>query len=290
MFLEFLLCWTWFLQILPSCSFFVVVFCFFHVCLGPFLASNVSCILFFFPPCSCSRFLFHLFAEFGVPYLVHKCFVCFFVTDLSFSYLKSQCLYLQHSSYLWTFVSLCMVSIDSFRILFIFVVFGSLSFKAWNMFLNSDWTEGTDFSDAIGSNLSGFCFGIFFSLVNFLFICTLALTILWSQPISILVITLKFCMIFLSESFMKSVWFLDTSLELLVSSICLLPFARMNYLFLDYFLHQNLVVFLIFHFCCLFQKSLYISCCYLYFSLSFGTEVTHDNFTSTGVLVNSFAS
>ena len=99
--------------------------------------------------------------------------------------------------------------IDSLRISFIFSIVGSLSFKVSSLFFDFILKEVTDFSITVTvrSNLSGFCFWIFFSHINFLFISTLALTILWSLLISTLVMTLQFPTIFLSED-MKSVWFL----------------------------------------------------------------------------------
>ena len=99
---------------------------------GPFRASNVSCVnSFLFLRVLVLRFFFTNFVEFCILYLVLSCLLC--VAVLSFSYLNFQFLYLQHSIMDFC-VSFCMRSIDSFRILFMFSVVGSLSFKTWNLF------------------------------------------------------------------------------------------------------------------------------------------------------------
>ena len=58
---------------------------------------------------------------------------------------------------------------------------GSSSFRVSNLglfFYDSILKGVTNFSNTLRSNLSGFCFRIFFNLINFLFISTLVLTIL----------------------------------------------------------------------------------------------------------------
>ena len=100
------------------------------------------------------------------------------------------------------------MSIDPVRVLFKFFIVGSSSFKASFKKKNLILKGTTNISNTLRSDLNVFCLWIFFSLINFLFIFTLALTVLWSLPISTLVMTSQFPTIFLSEDSMKSLWFL----------------------------------------------------------------------------------
>ena len=179
-FLIFLLCLT--TQFLLSlffffflCSLFFVYFLCLLICLEPFLASDVSCIIPFF-----FSFLLFFFtnllslASFAFSYVL-------FVSAgiISFFDLKFQFLYLQHVSCLRTFVfhfvycpllsgfcsfTLCMVlRLSKCEGFFFFILIQR---------------EGLIFLTLKRSNWSGFRLGIFFRLINFLFISTLALTIL----------------------------------------------------------------------------------------------------------------
>ena len=155
------------------------------ISLGPFLASYVSCIKsFLFLLALVLRFFFTNLSSsaysplsFNVLFtFCHNSF--FFLSKVSVSVSSALFLIVEY----WG-ISFCVVSIGSFRILFIFSIVAYSSFKASNLFLNSNLKEVTDLSKNLRSNLSGFCFWIFFSLNNFLFISALALTPLWSLPI-----------------------------------------------------------------------------------------------------------
>ena len=114
------------------------------------------------------------------------------------------------------FLFLGMLSIDSLRILLLFSIDGSSSFRVSNLvaffFKVLFWREWLIF---LRSNLSVFFFFfffflIFFSLINFFFISTLALTILWSLPKSTLAMISQFPTVFRSEDSRKSIWCLVT--------------------------------------------------------------------------------
>ena len=175
------------------------------ICLGSFLASNVSCInSFLFLGALVLRFFFS--SLLSSAYSTLSFGVLFVFCRNSFLLLSK--LSVSVSSMLFLIVNFwvlfCMVPIDSLRILFIFSINGS-GYQIC-FFLSSVLKGVANFSSTRRSNLSGFCFWIFFSLINFLFISSLALTILWSLPISTLVMTSQFPTIFRSED-MKSIWF-----------------------------------------------------------------------------------
>ena len=154
-------------------------------CLGPFLASNVSCISFFlFLRALVLRFFFTNF------FLVLHIQSCLLVFRLCFVVLLSFFLFKLSVSILFLIVGFCilfcMVFIDSLRIVFMFSIDGSSSLRVSNLFSYSILKGVANFSNTLRSNLSGFCFWIFFSLISFVFISTLALAILWSLPISLL--------------------------------------------------------------------------------------------------------
>ena len=170
--------------------------------LGPFLAFNVSCI---------NSFLFLLAAilHFFLTSLLSSAYstlsysvLLLFVAILSFSYLQ---LSISVSSVIFLIVDFrvlfCMVSTDSVRISFSFFIVGSLSFKESNLFVFFLKSILKGVANTLRSNLSGFCFWIFFSLINFLFISILALTNVWS-------LTSQCPTIFLFGDSMKSIWFL----------------------------------------------------------------------------------
>ena len=215
-FLGFLLCLVWFLQILSSCSLSLIcLFLCLFICLGPFLAPNVSRINSFL-------FLRTLVLRFFFTNLLSSAY-----STLSFGVLLVFCLNsflflskfsISVSSILFLIVDFCvlfrMVSIDSLRIVFIFFVDGSSSFRECQIcFLVQFWREWLIFLTLWGLIclfVCLFCFVFFISLINFLLISTFALSIRWSVPISTLVMTSQFRTVFWSENSMKSICFLVT--------------------------------------------------------------------------------
>ena len=129
-----------FLMLIIICLFLCLL-----ICLGPLFASNASCIysVLFLR----ALFLFHSFVEFCIFYLVFLCFglFCFFVFCRN-SFLFLSKLSMSVPSILFLIVDFCvlfyMVSIDYLRILFIFFVEGSWSFRMSNLFLKfySEWS------------------------------------------------------------------------------------------------------------------------------------------------------
>ena len=55
-------------------------------------------------------------------------------------------------------VLFCIVSIDSLRIVFIFSIDGSSSFRVSDLFFSSILKGGANFSNTLWSDLCGFCF------------------------------------------------------------------------------------------------------------------------------------
>ena len=193
-------------MISPDSSLILIIICSL-ICLGPLLASNVSCINSFL-------FLLALVLCFFFPNLL-----CSAYSTLSFSLLFAFC---RNS-----FLSLCKLSISESSSLFLdcedfrewffrvsvncqdfvhFLYSWFFIFQNIKCFFNSHLKGVANFSNILRSNLSGSCFWIFLSLINFLFISTLALTILWPLIISTLNMTSQFPTIFPSEDFQVHVF------------------------------------------------------------------------------------
>ena len=109
----------------------------------------------------------------------------------------------------------------------------------------------------------------FFSLINSLFISTLALSILWSLQISTLDMTSQFLTIFRSEDSTKSVWFLVTPPGASHVQYLLAAFKKSEFVKTRLFSSaksRSLPPPPPSHFCCLFQRVLCI-CFHFYFLL-----------------------
>ena len=158
-FLGFLLCLMRFHQILSSCSLSFVYFCVYSVCLGPFLASDVSSInSFLFLRALVPRFFFTNLLSSAYSTLSFSVLFVFcrnsFLFFSRFSISVSSILFLTVDFC----VLFCMVSIDSLRIVFIFSIGGFSSFRVSNLFFSSVLKGVANFSNILRSDLCGFCF------------------------------------------------------------------------------------------------------------------------------------
>ena len=157
----------WFLQFLSSYSLSLFIeFCLFLcllICLGPFRASNVSYINSFL-------FLLALVLLFFFTNLLSSAYCTLYLSVLFAFYRNSFIFISEHSIFASPVIFLvvdfcvlfCMVSIDFARIVFLFSIVGSSSFKPSNLwFLILFWREWLYFLTLSGLTFECFLFGDF---------------------------------------------------------------------------------------------------------------------------------
>ena len=247
------------------------------ICLGLFLASNVSSInpSLFLLALVLHFFFIYLFSSVYSTFLFYLFVCCFlvfcllFVAILSLSYIHFQFPYLL-DHWLLYFILYGVHRFLQYFVHFLyscFFVFQSVKF--FFFFLSFILKGETDCSNTLRSNLSVFCFWIFFSLLNLL---GFLLLLLWpfcgryQHPLWLWLHS------WLRSSYLKTFWsqfsFDHTPWRFQIQYL-VAAFWENEIVITRLFFQQNPVVSQPFCSCYLFQRAPYVSCCHLYFLLQF---------------------